>query len=45
MPIEIQSTTVSLLVSARPVQAGVMTVMAIAQTARFTVSRLNRRVF
>jgi uncharacterized protein with ACT and thioredoxin-like domain len=27
------------------VQAGVMTVMAIADTARFTVSRLQRRVF
>jgi energy-converting hydrogenase B subunit Q len=28
-----------------PVQAGVMTVMAVADTAKFTVARLNRRVF
>ncbi len=28
-----------------PVQAGVMTVMAVADTAKFTVGRLNRRVF
>jgi energy-converting hydrogenase B subunit Q len=28
-----------------PVQAGVMAVMAVADTAKFTVARLNRRVF
>jgi energy-converting hydrogenase B subunit Q len=28
-----------------PVQAGVMAVMAVAETAKFTVERLNRRVF
>jgi energy-converting hydrogenase B subunit Q len=33
------------LVVTDPVQAGVMTVMAIAETARFTVGRLKRRVF
>jgi energy-converting hydrogenase B subunit Q len=33
------------LVVTDPVQAGVMTVMAIAKTAKFTVDRLNRRVF
>jgi energy-converting hydrogenase B subunit Q len=33
------------LVVTDPVQAGVMTVMAIAETAKFTVSRLHRRVF
>ncbi len=33
------------LVVTDPVQAGVMTVMAIASTAKFTVSQLNRRVF
>ena len=33
------------LVVTDPVQAGVMTVMAIAQTATFTVERLTRRVF
>jgi energy-converting hydrogenase B subunit Q len=33
------------LVVTDPVQAGVMTVMAIADTARFTISRLQRRVF
>jgi energy-converting hydrogenase B subunit Q len=33
------------LVVTDPVQAGVMTVMAIAKTAKFTVSRLQRRVF
>ena len=33
------------LVVTDPVQAGVMTVMAIAQTARFSVERLPRRVF
>ncbi|HEX8693192.1 MAG TPA: DUF5612 domain-containing protein [Longimicrobium sp.] len=33
------------LVVTDPVQAGVMTVMAIAKTAKFTVSHLKRRVF
>jgi uncharacterized protein with ACT and thioredoxin-like domain len=33
------------LVVTDPVQAGVMAVMAIADTARFTVERLKRRVF
>ena len=33
------------LVVTDPVQAGVMTVMAIAETAKFTVNRLQRRVF
>lgn len=33
------------LVVTDPVQAGVMAVMAIAETARFTVERLKRRVF
>ena len=33
------------LVVTDPVQAGVMTVMAIADTAKFTVERLPRRVF
>ena len=33
------------LVVTDPVQAGVMTVMAVAETARFTVGRLTRRVF
>ncbi len=33
------------LVVTDPVQAGVMAVMAIADTAKFTVSRLQRRVF
>jgi energy-converting hydrogenase B subunit Q len=33
------------LVVTDPVQAGVMTVMAVADTARFTVGRLKRRVF
>ena len=33
------------LVVSDPVQAGVMTVMAVADTAKFTVERLNRRVF
>jgi len=33
------------LVVSDPVQAGVMTVMAVADTARFTVYRLKRRVF
>lgn len=36
---------VSDLVVTDPVQAGVMTVMAIADTAKFTVDRLQRRVF
>jgi energy-converting hydrogenase B subunit Q len=33
------------LVVTDPVQAGVMTVMAVADTAKFTVGRLSRRVF
>jgi energy-converting hydrogenase B subunit Q len=33
------------LVVTDPIQAGVMTVMAVANTAKFTVSRLQRRVF
>lgn len=33
------------LVVTDPVQAGVMTVMAVASTAKFTVERLQRRVF
>lgn len=33
------------LVVSDPVQAGVMTVMAIADTAKFTIARLKRRVF
>jgi energy-converting hydrogenase B subunit Q len=33
------------LVIGDPVQAGVMAVMAVAETARFTVERLKRRVF
>jgi energy-converting hydrogenase B subunit Q len=33
------------LVVSDPVQAGVMAVMAVAETAKFTVERLNRRVF
>ena len=33
------------LVVTDPVQAGVMTVMAVADTAQFTIGRLNRRVF
>src|ERR1035438_3364968 len=33
------------LVVTDPVQAGVMTVMAVADTAKFTMERLNRRVF
>lgn len=33
------------LVVTDPVQAGVMTVMAVAHTAKFTVDRLKRRVF
>lgn len=33
------------LVVSDPVQAGVMAVMAIAETAKFTIARLNRRIF
>jgi energy-converting hydrogenase B subunit Q len=33
------------LVVSDPVQAGVMTVMAVADTARFSIERLKRRVF
>jgi energy-converting hydrogenase B subunit Q len=33
------------LVVTDPVQAGVMTVMAVADTAKFTIDRLSRRVF
>jgi len=33
------------LVVTDPVQAGVMAVMAVADTAKFAVERLNRRVF
>lgn len=33
------------LVVSDPVQAGVMAVMAVADTAKFTIDRLNRRVF
>ena len=33
------------LVVTDPVQAGVMAVMAVAETAKFTVERLKRRVF
>jgi len=33
------------LVVTDPVQAGVMTVMAVADTASFTLERLKRRVF
>ena len=33
------------LVVTDPVQAGVMAVMAVADTAKFTVERLKRRVF
>jgi energy-converting hydrogenase B subunit Q len=33
------------LVVTDPVQAGVMTVMAVADTAKFTLERLKRRVF
>jgi len=38
-------TDVADLVVSDPVQAGVMAVMAVADTARFTVERLKRRVF
>jgi len=33
------------LVVTDPVQAGVMAVMAVAETAKFTLERLKRRVF
>ena len=33
------------LVVSDPVQAGVMAVMAVAETAKFTLARLKRRVF
>ena len=33
------------LVVTDPVQAGVMAVMAVADTAKFTIGRLSRRVF
>ena len=33
------------LVVTDPVQAGVMAVMAVAETAKFTLDRLKRRVF
>jgi energy-converting hydrogenase B subunit Q len=33
------------LVVTDPVQAGVMAVMAVAETAKFTIERLKRRVF
>jgi energy-converting hydrogenase B subunit Q len=33
------------LVVTDPVQAGVMAVMAVADTAKFTVARLSRRIF
>ena len=33
------------LVVTDPVQAGVMAVMAIADTAKFTIGRLHRRIF
>jgi energy-converting hydrogenase B subunit Q len=33
------------LVVTDPVQAGVMAVMAVADTAKFTIERLHRRVF
>jgi len=33
------------LVVSDPIQAGVMTVMAIAETAKFSIDRLKRRVF
>jgi len=33
------------LVVTDPVQAGVMAVMAVADTAKFTLDRLSRRVF
>jgi energy-converting hydrogenase B subunit Q len=33
------------LVVTDPVQAGVMAVMAVAETAKFNIQRLHRRVF
>jgi len=33
------------LVVSDPVQAGVMTVMAVAETAKFSLARLKRRTF
>jgi len=33
------------LVVTDPVQAGVMTVMAVAETAKFSIARLKQRVF
>jgi len=33
------------LVVTDPVQAGVMAVMAVADTAKFTIERLSRRIF
>jgi energy-converting hydrogenase B subunit Q len=33
------------LVVTDPIQAGVMAVMAVAETAQFTIDRLHRRVF
>ena len=33
------------LVVTDPVQAGVMAVMAVAETAKFTIERLSRRIF
>ena len=33
------------LVVTDPVQAGVMAVMAVAETAKFTIERLKRKVF
>jgi len=33
------------LVVSDPVQAGVMAVMAVAETAKFNVARLKRRIF
>jgi energy-converting hydrogenase B subunit Q len=33
------------LVVSDPVQAGVMAVMAVADTAKFTIARLKRRLF
>jgi len=33
------------LVVTDPVQAGVMAVMAVADTAKFTIERLHRRIF
>jgi energy-converting hydrogenase B subunit Q len=33
------------LVVSDPLQAGVMTVMAVAETAKFSITRLKKRVF